>query len=49
MVYNGETTQPNEFKRIDAFLQMTLEGIQIEELIYFLKEIDSSIQILKKS
>lgn len=42
----GEHT--NEFKRIDAFLQTSLEGVQVEELTTLLKEIDSSVQNLEE-
>lgn len=48
MAYNGEDTQSNEFKKIDDFLQTSLEGVQVEELMSFLKEIDSSIQNLEE-
>ncbi|KAI3447897.1 hypothetical protein Pfo_004562 [Paulownia fortunei] len=48
MSYQGEGTHLNEFEKMDAFLQLSLEDIQIEELMTQLKGMDSSIQNLEE-
>lgn len=43
-----EVTCSNEFEKMDALLQMSLEGVQVEGLMNLLKEVESSIQCVEE-
>lgn len=43
-----EATCLNEFEKMDALLQMSLEGVQVEGLMSLLKEVESSIRSVEE-
>ncbi|KAL0412355.1 UNVERIFIED_CONTAM: hypothetical protein Sradi_1437200 [Sesamum radiatum] len=46
--YQGEGMDVNEFQKMDAFLQVSLEDIHVEEVMAQAKEMESSIQNLEE-